>query len=414
MSTDKFESIQIGDSAEIKHTITAQDVADFVSLTGDDNPLHVDDGYAASTSFKKPVVHGMLTASYISTLIGTKLPGEGALWYEQSLRFLAPVRPGEGITVTGTVRHKSAVARALVIAIKVVDDHNRTVIEGDVKVKLLANSDSDPYAEVPASQWDGQSKPAGATATGEASKAVVVSGGSRGIGAAIARQLASQGHPVILSYCHSRESAEGVVAAIADSGGQAAAVQADARDRAQVEALIAECVTRFGGLGGLVHCAAAPIKDVSPEDVQWADIQEQIDIQLKGAYHAVQASLPHLQKSGRGSIVTIGSTVTDNLPPAQWLPYNTAKAALWSMTKTWAAAYGKNGIRVNCVSPGMTDTEMIADLPEKAKMVVKMTTPLRRLATAQDIAQTVQFLMSDNAAHITGQNIRVCGGAIMQ
>ena len=83
-----YEEINIGDAAEIKHTITQSDIEKFVELTGDDNKLHVDEDYASTTSFKKPVAHGMLGASFISTIIGTKLPGDGALWYAQNLEFL--------------------------------------------------------------------------------------------------------------------------------------------------------------------------------------------------------------------------------------------------------------------------------------------------------------------------------------
>jgi len=94
----KYDSIQIGDTAELKHTITQSDIDKFVDLTGDDNKLHVDKDYASTTSFKKPVAHGMLGASFISTIIGTKLPGDGALWYAQNLEFLQPVRIGDELS----------------------------------------------------------------------------------------------------------------------------------------------------------------------------------------------------------------------------------------------------------------------------------------------------------------------------
>ena len=94
---------RVGDTAEIKHSVTEEDVGQFVRLTGDDNKLHVDKAYAARTAMKQPVVHGMLGASFISTVIGTKLPGDGALWFAQSLEFLLPVRVGDEITVRAEV-----------------------------------------------------------------------------------------------------------------------------------------------------------------------------------------------------------------------------------------------------------------------------------------------------------------------
>ena len=104
---NKYDSIKLGDTAEIKHVITNEDLSKFVDLTGDDNRLHVDKNYAKNTSFKKQVVHGMLGASFISTIIGTKLPGDGALWYSQSLEFLLPVRIGDIITVKAEVIKKN-------------------------------------------------------------------------------------------------------------------------------------------------------------------------------------------------------------------------------------------------------------------------------------------------------------------
>ncbi|MBZ0166353.1 MAG: SDR family NAD(P)-dependent oxidoreductase, partial [Candidatus Omnitrophica bacterium] len=289
MADDKFGAIQIGDSAQLEHTISPQDVADFVALTGDNNPLHVDEHYAASTSFKKPVVHGMLTASFISTLIGTKLPGEGSLWYEQSLRFLAPVRVGDKITVIGTVRHKSEVSKALVINIQVREGQGKTVIEGDVKVKILQDGDNDPYRSDTDPAWQ---RPAVApTANDQSPKgqgAVLITGGGRGIGAAVARELAAGGIPVVINYCHSQSAAEEVVRAIQEHGGAAVAVQADIREREQVSHMIRQAVDRFGPIAGLVHGAAAPIGNSAIADLSWEQIQEQFDIQIKGGYHVIQ------------------------------------------------------------------------------------------------------------------------------
>ena len=137
MSKDRFQQIRVGDQAELFHKITGEDVESFTKLTGDNNPLHVNDEYAASTSFKRRVVHGMLTASFVSTMIGTKLPGEGALWYEQQLRFLVPARIGEKIRIWAKVKHKSLSQRILTIETLVFGDGGRKLIEGEAKVKVL-------------------------------------------------------------------------------------------------------------------------------------------------------------------------------------------------------------------------------------------------------------------------------------
>ena len=106
MSVDRFREIRVGDVAEVQRTISAADVEAFVRMTGDDNPVHVDDAFARAAGVGGRVVHGMLTAAFISTVIGTRLPGPGALWYEQHVRFLRPVRIGETIRVRATVKQR--------------------------------------------------------------------------------------------------------------------------------------------------------------------------------------------------------------------------------------------------------------------------------------------------------------------
>lgn len=106
----RYESVKVGDKAEITHTITVGDIEKFVDLTGDDNKLHIDEEYAKKTQFKKPIAHGMLGASFISTIIGTKLPGDGALWFSQSLDFLLPVRVGDKIVVAAEIKKRRLIA----------------------------------------------------------------------------------------------------------------------------------------------------------------------------------------------------------------------------------------------------------------------------------------------------------------
>jgi 3-oxoacyl-[acyl-carrier protein] reductase len=123
-----YDNIQIGDTAEIRHTITKADIDKFVALTGDDNRLHIDADYAAQTTFKKPVAHGMLSASFISTIIGTKIPGDGALWYNQTLEFLLPVRVGDEITVVAKVLKKVDATQSIELSTDVFNQNRQKVV----------------------------------------------------------------------------------------------------------------------------------------------------------------------------------------------------------------------------------------------------------------------------------------------
>src|SRR5436853_70794 len=125
---------RVGDFAEIKHRVTDDDVAQFVRLTGDDNKLHVDKGFAAQTALKQPVVHGMLGASFISTVIGTKLPGDGALWFAQNLEFLLPVRVGDEITVRAEVTKVVESQQLLELKTEIFNQHKQKVTTGSAKV----------------------------------------------------------------------------------------------------------------------------------------------------------------------------------------------------------------------------------------------------------------------------------------
>ena len=148
-------------------------------------------------------------------------------------------------------------------------------------------------------------------------------------------------------------------------------------------------------------------------EYEWDDILNHFNVQIKGAFNMCKEVLPCFITKGKGSIVNIGTIYTDNLPPIKMTHYCLAKSALHSLTKSLAVEYGNKGVRVNIVSPGMTNTDFIASVPDRAKMVAKMTAPLRRLAEPDEIAKAVAFLITDDSQHITGENLRVCGGQIM-
>jgi 3-oxoacyl-[acyl-carrier protein] reductase len=425
MTESRFDSIKIGEEAEIFHTISENDLDSFAKLTGDNNPLHMDEQFAGRTSFKNRVVHGMLTASFISTMIGTKLPGEGALWYEQQLYFIAPARIGENIKIWAKVKRKSLSQRILQIETKIFGDGGRKLIEGEAKVKLLKLEPESGHLPISNGQM-----PIIVTGTdheievtepkrepvhsGGKEGAIIVTGGSRGIGAAIAKELALSGFPVVVNYVKNTSKAEDIVRDIKANNGRAIAFRADVADLSAVKSMVEAAVSEFGSIFGAVNNAAPAIEHLEFTQILWSDIQHQIDVQLKGAFHLCQAIVPHLLEAKKGVIINIASIYADNVPPAKMLPYVLAKSALASFSRSLAVEYGPKGINVNCVSPGMTETELIANLPEKTKLLAKMQTPLRRLALPEDIAGVVAFLFSDKCKHITGENIRVCGGIIMR
>lgn len=418
----RFEEIRAGDEAELEHTLTDADVAAFAALTGDYNPLHVDPEYARRTLFRKPVVHGMLSASFISTMIGMLLPGQGALWTGQTLEFLHQAYAGDRLRVVSRVRQKSPATRMLVLVTTITNQDGTPLVVGESTVKML-RPDDEPETGLVSGEAEGteetdpaeRAAPAARVqASGDGpARTVLVTGASRGIGAATARRLARDGWAVVVNYARDAAGAREVAQAIAADGGRAVALGADVSDPDEVRAMLAAAVEALGPIGALVHCAAPPSALRRFADLGWDAFQRQLDVQVRGAYNCAAAVLPAMAEAGGGGVVFLGSVAADGAPPAQQSEYVVAKAALTALARSLAVEYGPKGVRVNVVAPGMTKTDMIAHVPDKAKLLTQMQTPLRRLAEPADVAGAIAFLLSPSAAHVTGETLRVAGGAVM-
>ena len=189
----KFEAIQVGDTAKLVKKISLEDIKKFVDMTGDDNPLHINRDYAKQTPFKDIVVHGMLGASFISTIIGTQLPGDGALWVSQTLDFLLPVRLGDELTISARVLSKFERDRLLELETLVINQLGQTVLAGKGKVRVL--EPPAPMECAPASK----------------KKVAIVTGGAGGIGQAICLALAKAGYEIVINYKQSESVALSLV-----------------------------------------------------------------------------------------------------------------------------------------------------------------------------------------------------------
>lgn len=409
-----FDAIQVGETQTLTKLITEADVRKFVEMTGDDNPLHVDRSYAETTSFKDIVVHGMLGASFISTVIGTKLPGKGALWVSQNMEFLLPVRLGDVLTISATVVKKHERERLLELDTRIVNQNQQLILTGVGKVKVLMATEP-------------EAKPA----QDERPRVAIVTGGAGGIGKAICKRLAADGFNVVVNYCGQADRAAQIVAEInsaADSVkvagkrgmgdvhmlGRALAVQANISTEAGAQKLFMEAVKAFGVVSVLVNNASPSINPKPFSATGWEDVQQQLDVQVKGAFLMTSAVTHEMAARKWGRIVNITSEVLDGPPSVTWTAYAMAKGALQVFSNYMAAELGPQGITVNCVSPGMCETTLIGDIPEKTQLMIARQTPLRRLAKPSDVAAAVAYLVSDDAKFITGDTIAVNGGRTMR
>lgn len=391
----KYNSIMVGEKASLTHNITQQDIEHFVELTGDDNKLHIDAGYAESTVFKKPVAHGMLGASFISTVIGTKLPGDGALWFAQNLEFLLPVRVGDTITVAAEVMKKHDRDKIIELKTDIVNQHKQVVTTGMAKVKIIEPEQSHVQEQLRSNV-----------------KAALVVGATGGIGRAVCRQLAKDGFDVAIHYHTNKKSAHSLRESLGEHDVNCMICQADIVDAVQANDMIEAVRRKFGTITVLVNCATVKIPSIPLAALAWEDMQLHMDTNIRGMFNLVKSVVPVFEGQKHGKIITF-TTQAIETPSTGWLHYITAKSALHGFSKALAFELASKGITVNMVSPGMTDTELIADIPEKSRLIVAAKTPLRRLAKPDDIAGVVGFLASSQADYLTGETIRVNGGQVM-
>jgi 3-oxoacyl-[acyl-carrier protein] reductase len=237
-------------------------------------------------------------------------------------------------------------------------------------------------------------------------KIALVTGGSRGIGAAIAKRLAADGAKVAITYAKGADAAATVVKAIADAGGKAIAIQADATDATAVRAAVDKTVATLGKLDVLVNNAGTAIPKKF-EDTTLEELDLVININLRGVFITTQAALKHMNDGGR--IVTIGSCVGERMLTPGLVPYSATKGAIRMFTQGLSREVGDRGITVNNIQPGPIDTELNPASGEWA-VPQKANTALNRYCTVDDIAAMVAFVAGPDASYITGANLTVDGG----
>jgi 3-oxoacyl-[acyl-carrier protein] reductase len=245
-----------------------------------------------------------------------------------------------------------------------------------------------------------------------AGRVVLVTGSSRGIGAAIAVLAASQGAVVAVHYLSSADAAQQTLDRIRAAGGQAESFAADIGAGDQAEALVGSVIDRFGRIDGLVNNAGrtlvGPFLETTPE--VWDEV---IRTDLTAAFHTSRAALPSMVERGSGAIVNVASRL-GQMGVTETAAYSAAKAGLIGLTRALAREFGPRGIRVNAVAPAVTITEMTADLVDSEAGRNRLRDmPLGRFGRPEEVAEAVVFLLSDASSLFLGQTLNPNGGAFM-
>jgi 3-oxoacyl-[acyl-carrier protein] reductase len=398
---DRIEELSVGQTECVSRTITAEDVAAFARLSGDYNALHVDEEFAARTEFASRVVHGFLHASLLSTLVGMRIPGRGALYLGQSIDFTAPVFIGDTVEARATIESIDTETRVVVLATEIVNQKGERVLRGKARARVLRLAPEPPVAPVAA---------AGASQM-LSGQVALVTGASRGIGHATARLLAANGAKVWINYNRSHGAAQELQKSIRADGGSAEIVQADVTQAADVQRMIGE-IGGAGGLDILVNNAGPKIASAPFDRLDWAEMTDAFTGVVGSAFAVTRAALPLLRKS-KGRIVNVLTSATLGRTAYNWLPYVAAKAALHAMSKNLAQELGPAGITVNMVSPSMVDTDLVSGSPDRVRQHMIGRTPLRRLCTTEDVAGAILLMASPYARFVTGENLLVTGGDVM-
>ena len=240
---------------------------------------------------------------------------------------------------------------------------------------------------------------------------VLITGASRGIGAATARLFAQKGWDVAINYNKSKAAADALVDELTELGVRACAIAADVSDPAQAAALVECAVAQLGGLDALVCNAGTALPQQLVTDTTDAQWRQVFATNVDGAFYTVRAAVPYFVRAKAGRIVTLSSMwgVTGG---SCEVAYSASKGALIAMTRALAKELGPSGVAVNCVSPGVIATEMNAHLDEQSMEQLRQEIPLERIGTPEDVAASIWFLCAE-APFVTGQVLSCCGGMVI-
>ncbi|MCL5884523.1 MAG: 3-oxoacyl-[acyl-carrier-protein] reductase [Deltaproteobacteria bacterium] len=239
-------------------------------------------------------------------------------------------------------------------------------------------------------------------------RVILVTGGSRGIGRAVALAFSSPGDAVVVNYRNDRDAASETVAEIRRQGAEAESFQADVAEHEQVRSMIEAVVARFGRIDVLVNNAGGN-RDGYLAMMSLDDWNSVIDVNLKGVFHCCKTVARIMMAERRGAIVNVSSLSGITGLPGQ-TNYAAAKGGVNAFTRALAQELAPFGIRVNAVAPGLVETDPVSSMPPEHREALLRNIPMRRMGTPEEVAAVVRFLASDDASYVTGEIIKVTGG----
>lgn len=389
----------VGETAEVMIDVTDGFIEQFIAMYGDDNPVHRDDEFAKRLSLPGKIAHGGSYAGFLSALIGTKLPGPGSIWVAQTYRFISPAVIGDRITLRATVVQVAQASGSVTLAIEAFNQKGKRLLEGESVVRV-------PHARATAPSESRHPRPR----DGRPVALVVGAGGA--LGSAIAMALGRDGFAVALAG-RDQTRLQGVAAELNAAKIAAMPFVIDLADDTAVAGAVHQMKRQLGPASLVVHCASAHLPDASPCETPWDSYRHHFEVQVGGLHRLLRSCTQDMQEVGDGQFIFVASTAIHGVPPKGLAAYTAAKAAACALMKSVAAELGPKGIRANIVSPHFMETALTFKVQERARRLVAAQTPLRRLASLQEVAEAVSFLASKRSGFINGHELVVDGGATM-
>ena len=224
--------------------------------------------------------------------------------------------------------------------------------------------------------------------------------------------MAKDGFDVAIHYFSNKTKANKLKKQLEEIGSNAVIVSGDIVSFSDVQEMKERSLRSVGNISVIANCSTIPVPSIKFADHEWEDMQAHYDLNIKGSFNLLKIFTPMMEKDHFGKFIALTTLFTEK-PATELLSYITSKTALNGFVKALAFELAPMGIRINLVSPGMVDTPLIANVPERARLLSAAQAPLRTLATAEDVAGAISFLASDKSNYLTGETIRVNGGQFM-
>jgi 3-oxoacyl-[acyl-carrier protein] reductase len=386
--------LYVGQKESISQTVSFQMIHDYAKMSGDDNPLHVDQKFAQENLSTDVVAHGMITSALISRIIGTRLPGPGSLWISQEIEFSGAVHPGD--VITGTIEIQKVYEKDQVVEAStvVLNQKGETVLRGKGRIRIPSKK---VQLEEP-------------KLAQEADYQAVVLGASSSVGLAIIEKLSLSGIPVTATYSTRPDMLQEKANEAHVKARTIDLVRYTAGDNSTLRDLMGALEKNPTSPVIVIQCSSISPAENSVINLSKSGLQKRLETELFGLANVVEQLMPEMKRINFGRIVHISSTAGKGPNSLGWSEYVIGKSATEAYIRAIAFETGSFGVTANIIQPGLMDSGMGAGLPPRKKLSISNQTPINRLITPRDIANTTSFLVSNDSAGITGQTLVVDGG----